>query len=98
MADDEGGDEDAEPAVELGDGAPVEGAPVARVAARLMYGIERSAVVEREGDTVIRTPDGPKRLAEIMDEVEQPYFATRQEFVGAVRGVAGTGPVPTAEE
>jgi len=95
MADDE---ESEEPAVTLGEGEPVEGAPLARIAARLMWGIEKSTIVEREGGTLIRTPDGPRELQEILAAVDQPYFATRQEFVNAVEDVIGTGPVPTAEQ
>jgi hypothetical protein len=91
-------DEDEEPAVTLGEGEPVEGAPLARISARLMWGIERSAIEEREGDTEIRTPDGPRTLASILDDVEQTYFATRQEFESAVRDVIGHGAVPTAED
>lgn len=91
-------DTEEEPAVELGDGEPVDGAPVARVAERLMWGIERSEVVAREGDTVVRTPDGPRELAAVLEEVDHPYFATRQEFLDAVEDAIGTGPVPTAEE
>jgi hypothetical protein len=87
-----------EPAVPLGEGDPVEGAPVARVAERLMWGIERSEVVAREGETVVRTPDGPRELAAVLKEVDRTYFATRQEFLGAVEDALGTGPVPTAEE
>jgi len=99
MADDSDEEEDADgPAVELGEGEPVEGAPVARVGARLMYGIERSTVVDREGDTVVRTPDGPRELSAVLADVEETYFATRQEFESAVREAVGTGPVPTAGE
>jgi len=96
MADDE--DESEEPAVSLGEGATVEGAPVARVAERLMWGIEKSEIEAREGETVVRTPDGPRELAAVLAEVEATYFATRQEFVDAVGDAIGTGPVPTAEE
>lgn len=85
-----------EPTVTLGDRTPVEGAPLARVAARLMWGIERETVIEREGDTVIRTPEGPRVLGSVLDEVDRPYFATQQEFEAAVRDVVGTGPVPTS--
>jgi len=88
---------DDEPAVTLGEGRPVEGAPLARVGARLMWGIEKSAVIDREGDTVIRTPDGPRELSDVLAAVDEPYFATQQEFESAVRGVIGTGPVPTAD-
>ena len=91
-------DEAEEPAVELGDGSPVEGAPPARVASRLHYAIERSEIVRREGDTTIRTPDGPRELADVLEETDEVYFDTRRAFVDAVREVVGTGPVPTAEE
>ena len=96
MSDDEETEE--EPAVELGEGDPVEGAPLARVASRLHYAIERSEVVRREGDTTIRTPDGPRELADVLEETDEVYFDARQAFVDAVREVVGTGPVPTAEE
>jgi hypothetical protein len=88
-------DSDDEPEVKLGEGADVEGAPLARVSARLTWGIERSTVVDREGDTTIRTPDGPRELADILTDVETPYFADRNEFEDAVRAVIGTGPVQT---
>jgi len=96
MADDE---EDAEsgPVVELGEGDPVEGAPLARVTARLHYGIERSEVLRREGDAEIRTPDGPRRLESVLDETEETYFPRRQDLEDAVRSVVGRGPVPTGD-
>ncbi|MEF8813904.1 MAG: DUF5789 family protein [Halovenus sp.] len=93
MADD---DEDDEPAVELGEGDPVEGAPLARISARFMWGIEKSEIERREGDTRIRTPDGPQALADLLAEVDETYFATRQEFEAAVGAVIGDGPVPAA--
>jgi len=95
MSDDE---EAEEPAVELGEGADVTGAPLARVSHRLHYGIEHSEVVRREGDTVIRTPDGPRELGDVLEAVDATYFATRNAFEAAVRGVIGAGPVPTAED
>jgi hypothetical protein len=91
-------DADDEPAVELGEGESVEGAPVARVASRLHYAIEKSEVVRREGDTVVRTPDGPRELGEVLEESDAVYFDTRQSFLDGVREVVGTGPVPTADE
>ncbi|MFB6153027.1 MAG: DUF5789 family protein [Halodesulfurarchaeum sp.] len=96
MAEDNG--EEDEPAVELGEGEPVEGAPLARVAARLTWAIQKSEVRRKEGETVIRTPDGPRQLDTLLAEVDETYFATRQDFVDAVRGVMGTGPVPVGEE
>lgn len=92
MADDEAD----EPAVTLGDGEQVEGAPLARVSARFMWGIEKSEIAAREGETTIRTPDGPRELGDILSEVDDTYFATRQDFEEAVRDVIGTGPIPTA--
>ncbi len=91
-------EEEAEPAVELGDGEPVEGAPLARVGSRLTWGIEKSTVVDREGETTVRTPDGPQDLATLLEDVDIPYFEHRREFEGAVREVIGDGPVPTADE
>jgi hypothetical protein len=93
MADEDETEE--EPAVTLGDGTAVKGAPVARVAARLMWGIEKSEIETREGDTVVRTPDGPQKLAAVLEAVDETYFATRQEFTDAVTEALGTGPVPT---
>lgn len=96
MADDEA--EDEGPVVELGDGDAVEGAPLERVTARLYYGIEKSEVERREGDTTIRTPDGPRELGDILTETDETYFDTRRALEEAVEAVVGTGPVPTADE
>jgi hypothetical protein len=91
-------EEEAEgPIVELGEGGPVEGAPVERVASRLYYGIEHSEVRRRVGDVEIRTPDGPTPLGEVLDAVEETYFPRKRDLVDAVYGVVGTGPVPTGE-
>ncbi|MFQ3318255.1 MAG: hypothetical protein ACI8UR_000391 [Natronomonas sp.] len=90
--------EEAEPAVPLGEGAPVEGAPLARVASRLHYAIEKSEIERREGDTTIRTPDGPRELGDVLAETDEVYFDTRQSFEDAVREVIGTGTIPTADE
>ena len=98
MSDDENEAEQEEPAVELGEGEPVEGAPLARVASRLTWGIAHSTVVDREGDTVVRTPDGPQDLATLLEDVDIPYFEHRREFENAVREVIGEGPIPTANE
>lgn len=95
MTDEEDAAAEDEPAVELGEGPDVEGAPLPRVSARLHWGIEASEVRRREGDTVIRTPDGPTELATLLDAVDETYFARRQDFEDAVRSVVGQGPVPT---
>jgi len=93
MSDDDS--DDATPAVALGEGPDVDGAPLSRVTARLTWGIEHSTVVDREGETTIRTPDGPRTLADVLADVEETYFSDRHEFEEKVRAVIGTGPVPT---
>jgi hypothetical protein len=95
MADED--EEDSGPIVELGEGDPVEGAPLARVASRLFYGIERSEVIRREGETTIRTPGGPQELGDVLDGIDETYFDTRQALVDAVEDSVGTGPVPTTD-
>ena len=91
-------EEEAEPAVELGEGTDVEGAPVARVAARLTWPQERSRIVEKEGEARIRTPHGARILGNVLEETDTTYFDTRQSFVEAVEEVVGHGPVETDEE
>jgi len=88
-------DEEEAPAVELGEGATVEGAPLARVASRLTWPQERSEIVRKEGDAKIRTPDGPQSLGSLLEATDVTYFATRQAFLEAVRGVVGPWPIPT---
>jgi hypothetical protein len=96
MADD---NEDAdEPAVELGEGDPVEGAPLARVASRLHWPVQKSEIHRKEGEATVRTPEGPRTVEDLLVEVDETYFESRQEFLETVRGVVGTGPVPTADE
>ncbi len=95
MADDDEAEE--EPAVELGEGETVEGAPLARIASRLTWPQEASSIRRKEGDAVIRTPDGPTVLTELLDEVEGEYFDTRQRFVTAVQSVIGSRPVRTED-
>lgn len=97
MSEDDNEDAEAEeePAVELGDGEPVEGAPIARVASRLTWALQQSEVDRKEGDTVIRTPDGPRELSAVLEDVDNPYFETRREFEADVRAAVGTGPVQT---
>lgn len=90
-------EDEEEPAVELGEHTPVEGAPLARVAARLSWPKEASEVERLEGDSVVRTPDGPRTLADVLADVEETYFERRQEFESHVRNVIGTGPIPTAD-
>jgi hypothetical protein len=94
MSEDE--DEDP-PSVELSEAKDVQGAPLARVASRLHWGMAKSEIDRREGETSIRTPDGPTPLAEVLDGVEVPYFESRREFVTAVRDEIGIGPVSTDE-
>ncbi|MFB6180199.1 MAG: DUF5789 family protein [Halorientalis sp.] len=102
MADDEesaeGEEAEEQHPVQLGEGEPVKGAPLARVSARLMWSIEQSEVRRREGETPIRTPDGPRKLKDVLDDVDLTYFESRQEFETAVEDVIGTGPIPTTNE
>ena len=93
MSDDE--EADAEPTVHLGDGRAVEGAPVARVAARLTWPQTHSDIVEKVGATEIRTPDGPETVASVLDSVDTTYFDRRQTFVNSVFDVIGREPVAT---
>jgi len=90
-------DTDEEDGVELGSGASVEGAPISRVAERLTWAIQKSEIDRKEGETDIRTPEGPRPLTEILDEIEETYFPTRQSFRDAVTDVIGNGPIPTEE-
>lgn len=94
MADDE---EDDGPIVELGEGPAVDGAPLSRISSRLHFGIARSEVVRREGDTEIRTPDGPRTIESVLDETDETYFPAAEDLRETVEGVVGTGPVPTRE-
>ena len=88
-------DDETEPAVELGEGPNVDGAPLARVASRLTWPQERSRINEKEGDAVDRTPDGPRELTAVLEEVDETYFDRRQTFLAAVCDVIGHGPVAT---
>lgn len=97
MADENGEEEEDAPAVELGEGPAVEGAPLARVASRLTWGLQKSEIARKEGETVVRTPDGPQELGTFLEDVDVPYFESRQEFESALREAIGTGPVPTNE-
>ncbi|GGL70710.1 hypothetical protein GCM10009039_30980 [Halocalculus aciditolerans] len=90
-------DEEEETQVELGPETPVEGAPLARVASRLTWGLEKSEVVRREGDVEVRTADGPVRLADALDGVDDTYFSSRNAFVDAVRAELPDGPVPAGD-
>ncbi|WP_247729380.1 DUF5789 family protein [Halovivax limisalsi] len=90
-------DEDEDAGVELGEPVPVEGAPLARVASRLHWPIQASRVDEREGETVVRTPDGPVALEDLLATVDETYFESRQAFEREIRDAMGDGPVRTAE-
>lgn len=94
MSDDDG-EEEAEPAVELGDGPDVEGQPVARVASRLTWPAQKSDVDVQEGDSTIRTPDGPRELSAVLEEVDATLFESRGDFVEHVEDAVGHGPVAT---
>lgn len=84
-----------EPAVELGDGPDVAGAPLARIASRLTWPQTKSDIETQEGDAEIRTPDGPQTLSDLLEEVDETLFDTRRAFVEEIEAVAGRGPVAT---
>lgn len=86
-------DADEEPAIALGDDPPVPGAPVGRVASRISWPRAKSDILAAEGETQIRTADGPRPLSELLDGVDISYFGRHQEFVGAIRDEIGYGPV-----
>lgn len=90
-------EDDSEPTVELGEGVSVDGAPLARVASRLTWPQEASRIREKEGDSTIRTPAGPRELGAVLEETSETYFGTRQEFREEVESVIGTGPVQPTE-
>ncbi len=93
MSEDE---EEAEPSVELGEGQAVDGAPLSRVAARQTWPKEKSEIVERDGAIEIRSANGPVPLDELLEQVDDTYFASQRHFIDAVRDVLPTGPVETA--
>ncbi len=90
-------EEESESEVTLGEKTPVDGAPLARVTSRLTWPKAVSEIDDLEGDSVVRTPDGPRELSEILADVDEPYFERRQAFEATVRDVIGPGPVRTAE-
>lgn len=90
MSDDE---EEETPTVTLGERTPVTGAPLARISSRLTWPIEASEIQRLEGESEIRTPDGPRTIADVMSEVNETYFERRQEFERHVRDVIGRDPV-----
>ena len=83
------------PSIKLGEHVAVEGQPLARVASRLTWPHERQRMIEKEGETTIRTPDGPQKLATALRETQTTYFDSRQTFMSEVRTVIGQGPVAT---
>ncbi|WP_280586347.1 DUF5789 family protein [Halorubrum sp. Boch-26] len=87
--------EESEPAVELGEGPDVAGEPITRVASRLTWPATRSDVVAQEGDAVVRSPDGPRDLDEVLADSEVPLFESRSEFAAEVEELVGRGPVAT---
>lgn len=87
--------EDEEPVVELGDKKAVEGAPLARIADRIHWPLQKSEIVRRYGEETIRTSSGPQSLEAILEDIDISYFEHKDEFVTACREEIGYGPVPT---
>jgi len=90
-------EEESEPAVELGSGPDVEGAPLSRVAARQTWPKEKSEILERDGDALIRSADGPIALSALLADVEDTYFSSQRHFIGAVEEHLPQGPVETVD-
>jgi len=86
-------DEEMHPEVPLGSDAPVEGVPVARVAARLHYPLPRSQLLERAGETEIRTPAGPTTVRSVIEETDVQIFPTAAALITTVREKVGEAPV-----
>ena len=84
--------------VELGEKRPVDGVPLAQIAARFVYGVPVAEIRRREGETSIRTPQGPRALGDVLEQTDETYFATRREFETTVRESIGDGPVPIATD
>lgn len=90
-------DEGDEPAVELGTDEPVPGAPLSRVAARQTWPKEKSEIVDRDGSIEVRSADGPIPLGDLLEDVDDTYFASRRHFVEAVRDRLPDGPVGSGD-
>jgi len=75
----------------------VEGAPIERIASRLTWPQEKSEIVRKEGGELIRTPDGAKKLEELLEEVDTTYFSKRQMFVEVIEKRIGKGNVSVVE-
>tara|TARA_B110000014_G_scaffold234254_2_gene198028 strand:+ start:298 stop:603 length:306 start_codon:yes stop_codon:yes gene_type:complete len=75
----------------------VEGAPIERIASRLTWPQEKSEIIRKEGGELIRTPDGAKKLEELLEEVDTTYFSRRQMFVEIVEKRIGKGNVSVVE-
>lgn len=75
----------------------VDGAPIERIASRLTWPQEKSEIVRKEGGELIRTPDGAKKLEELLEEVDTTYFSRRQMFVEIIEKRIGKGNVSVVE-
>lgn len=95
MSDNDEEAEEAEPAVELGEGPDVAGEPITRVASRLTWPAKRSDVRAQEGDAEVRSPEGPRTLDDVLAESAVPLFESRSEFIAEVEELVGRGPVAT---
>ena len=52
----------------------VEGAPIERIASRLTWPQEKSEIVRKEGEELIRTPTGARKLEDLLEEVDTTYL------------------------
>lgn len=86
-------DEETAPTVRLGDDEPVRGAPIARVAARQHYPLQRSQLLDRAGEIEIRTPAGPTTIETVIQETDTAIFPTATALITTIREAVGDGPV-----
>ena len=93
----EGGEKSNPIDIELDVDGTVEGAPIERIASRLTWPQEKSEIIRKEGGEFIRTPDGAKKLEDLLGEVDTTYFAKRQMFVEVIENKIGKGVVSISE-
>ncbi len=75
----------------------VEGAPIERIASRLTWPQEKSEIVRKEGEELIRTPTGARKLEDLLEGVDTTYFSKRQMFVESIEKQIGKGTISVSE-
>ena len=83
--------------MELDVDGTVEGAPIERIASRLTWPQEKSEIVRKEGGELIRTPNGARKLEDLLEGVDTTYFSKRQMFVEILEKQIGKGTILVSE-